>query len=258
MTRERRWFTHYSREPRGIRWWLHIGRRVIGVEFYWWGARCLASVSTDDDGWNAALALPPLALFVSLDGFPLWQPTRTAVATWENPPREFTLPEGRECRLAVHDWTIWFTPWGRTMEWKSSDPWWVRGASINLRDLALGRARYSCVPLGLPIAAVVPMPEGDYPAVFTPQRQTWKRPRWFAHVRDSFDIKIAKGIPFAGKGENSWDCGDDGLFGMGAEGTMEDAIATVRETVLRRRHRYGAPSDAAIAEALTAGAPDAR
>ena len=250
MTKKRGWFTHSSRERHGIRWWLHVSRRVVGVEFYWWGARCHASVSTDDEGWNLAVAFPPVARYLSLEGFPLWQPTRTCVATWEQPPRPFVIPESRESRIAFHDWTLWVTPWGRSMEWRKADPWWVRGWSLNVRDLVLGRTRYTCQPLGPAVSALVPMPEGAYPATFSPQRQTWARPRWFSQVRESFNIDIPKGIPFAGKGENSYDCGDDWLFGMSAEGSLEQAIEAVRATVLKRRARYGEPSEQAVKDAL--------
>lgn len=240
-----------SPEPHGRRMHCRFGkRRAIDVECYWWGLRCLATVRTDENGWHFALALPPLALFVAIEGFPLWQPTRSALATWENPPRAFTVPDDRECRLAVHDWTIWFTPWGRSMEWHSADPWWVKGVTLNVLDVLFGKTRYRCDMLSAPITAYIDMPEGQYPATFTPMRQTWSRPRGFTRTRESFEIEIPKGIPFAGKGENSWDCGDDGLFGMSAEGTLEQAIAAVRETVTRIRKRYGAPSANAIAKAL--------
>lgn len=244
---------HYSREGKnGVRAWWNFGsqqRRCLKVEFYWWSPRCNASVSVDDEGWSWALALPPFALYLGFDGFPAWKPMRLCVATWDN-NREFMLTDQREASVSVHDWTIRMTPWGRSMEWAAKDPWWVRGVSLNLTDVVLGKSRYVCEQIGQSFPVSIPMPEGDYPAVFQRQRQTWKRPRWFAHTRESFDITIPKGIPFAGKGENAYDCDDDGLYGMGAEGTVEDAVAAVRATVLRSRKRYGAPSPASIQSAL--------
>jgi hypothetical protein len=243
-----------SREKHGCRIWWHFkgGRhRVIGVELGWWHSFCHAGVSVDDEGWNLSLALPPLFFHLSLEGFPIWQPQRMCVATWRTPPEDIWLTDQRECRIGIHDWTIWLHPWSKTMEWAANDPWWVRGVTFNLRDFVLGRTDYTCETLGPAFAVSIPMPEGVYTATFQPQRQTWTRPRWRRSlVRESFDIRIPKGIPFAGKGENSWDCGDDGLFGMGAEGTVEQAVATVRESVMARRHRYGAPSEDAIREAL--------
>lgn len=247
-------FWHTSRETHGLRVWWHLKsprHRCIAVEVGWWHRFCHIGIDCDDDGWNLSLAFPPLFFHLSLEGFPLWRPQRKHVFNWETPPREVWLPERRECRIAFHDWTLWLQPWSKWGEWCAADPWWVRGVSFNLRDFALGRPRYTCDALGPPLHVRIPMPEGEYAAVLTPQRQTWTRPRWFRHVRDSFDISIPNGIPFAGKGENSWDCGDDGLFGMSADGTVEQAIEAVRGTVLRSRQRYGMPSEGAIREALS-------
>ncbi len=61
----------------------------------------------------------------------------------------------------------------------------------------------------------VEMPEGDYPAVFKSYRARWRRPRWFASPwLWRHEIEVVGGlVPFAGKGENSWDCDDDGVSG---------------------------------------------
>lgn len=242
-------FHHWHRETHGFRWFWHLGRSVVSVEFYWWSLRCLLAADVDDEGWTFGAALPPFTLFLSLNGFGLWKPREKHIFTWDN-NREVWLTAQREFRFAIHYWTIWFTPWGRSMEYLTADPWWVRGVSLNLKDVVVGRWRYTCETIGPTQTVMIPMPEGVYLAEFTPQRQTWKRPRWFTYARESFDIKIPKGIPFAGKGENSWDCGDDGLFGMGAEGTITEAVECVRQTVLERRRRYGQPSAEAITEAM--------
>ena len=103
---------------------------------------------------------------------------------------------------------------------------------------------------GIPV--VIPMPEGVYHGTAKIERRTWKRPLWFAFSRVSTTIDCPRGIPFAGKGENSWDCGDDGLFGWGAEGpSIEKAIARGVESVLESRRRYGMPSQRAIDDAVT-------
>jgi hypothetical protein len=245
-------FWHTSKEKHGLRLWWHFkggSHRVIGIELGWWHHFCHAAINVDDDGWNLSLALPPFFFHLSLDGFPIWQPQRKCIATWDG-DREFWLTDQRECRIAIFNWKLWLTPWGKSMEWASADPWWVRGFTFDMKRAVIGKTDYICEQTGPTQTVQIPMPEGFYSAQFTPQRQTWKPRRWFGTVRESFDIKIPKGIPFAGKGENSWDCGDDGLFGMSAEGTVEQAIAKVRETVMERRRRYGNASDETIREAL--------
>jgi hypothetical protein len=247
---ERKVWTHGICERHGYRWWLHIGRRCLGIEVSWWTHFCHVGAEVDDEGWKLSAAFPPLAIWVSLENFGLWRPTYQTVATWRNPPETITLPQQRQCRLSIYDWTIRFDPWAKSMEWCRADPWWVRGVSFDVKDFALGRTRYTCEKMGEPFDVPIPMPEGTYRAVFQRQRQTWRRPRWFSHTRDSYDIDIPKGIPFAGKGENSWDCGDDGLFGLSAEGSIEQAIEHVRASVMRSRRKYGHASDDAIREAL--------
>lgn len=230
-------FWHSSKERNGRRFWWHLGRRdaeraVIAVEFYWLSGRFGVHVGHDYDGWNLSLRVPPFALYVSLDGFRLWRPVGS-----------------REFEFYVSEWRVRLTPWGRCNEWRKADPWWVRGVSLDIRDLVLGKMRYDVDQLAL-VPCSVPMPEGTYPAVAKIERFTRKRSRWFASVETSAWLDIPKGIPHAGKGENSWDCGDDGLFGIGGA-TVDDAIRRAQESVTKSRKRYGRASEAAMQRALS-------
>jgi hypothetical protein len=244
-------FTHSSREKHGIRWWAHFrtetSPRCIGVEFYWWSRHCGLTVSTDDEGWNMSFRLPPFALYVSLEGFPLWRPMAKHIFTWDN-NREVWLPDRREFSIAIHNWTIWFSPWGRWGEWRTRDQWWIRGVSLNLQRLALGEHVYEAEELAL-VPCVVTMPEGNYQAVAKVQRVTRGFQRWFKRTGQEVQLNIAKGIPFAGKGENSYDCDDDGLFGIGGD-SIDGAIANAQRAVNERRQRYGHASPETIREAL--------
>lgn len=243
-------FFHKSRERRGIRAWWHFGgddsRACIGVEFYWLSPRFGVTVESDDDGWNISLRIPPLALYVSLERLGLWQPIARIYTSPDG--KQYPIPDHREFDFNIYDWTIRLTPWGRWGEWNAVDPWWIRGVSLNLPDAVLGRTKYTAEELAL-VPCSVPMPEGVYPAVAKIERCTWKRPRWFALVRTSAWLDIPKGIPHAGKGENSWDCGDDWLYGIGGV-SVDDAIENARRSVLRSRERYGNASDEAMREAL--------
>lgn len=90
---------------------------------------------------------------------------------------------------------------------------------------------------------VVSMPEGDYPAVASFESRVWVRKRSpFHRVRLSTWIDIPVGIPFSGKGENSWDMGEDALYGTGCEGhDIEKSIKEARESALRYREQRGDP-----------------
>ena len=245
-------FSHLTREPHGIRWFAHFSHRSsIRIEFYWWSLRFGTSLSSDDEGWTFSLRVPPIALWISLDGM-LWQPKETHIATWDN-DRSFTLATHREFSFYISEWRVHLSPWGRSMEWRSQDPWWVQGVSVDLKDLVLGRMHYHTETLGDPIPIDIGMPEGRYPALATLKRATRKRSRWLTFVESYYDVRIPKGVPFAGKGENSYDCDDDGLFGYSSyEKTLEAVAAEGATHVLNRRTRYGKPSQTSIDEALRA------
>lgn len=90
---------------------------------------------------------------------------------------------------------------------------------------------------------VIPMPEGDYPAVASFERRVWVRKRSpFHRVRLDTSIDIPVGIPFSGKGENSWDMGEDALYGTGCGGhDLQKAIEAVQKSVMDYRKRRGDP-----------------
>lgn len=227
-----------------------------------WGVTIGGGDSGSDLGFT--LAIPFVCtVYVTLDRvFP-----RYVVGT------DFERGHDRQISCYFADWTFRYSLWvGSMASWSRQFPWcrWWRQGSIDFKDLILGRARHTLErrrrtkheTIWMPEDTVeydlfeilIPMPEGAYPARAHVERRTWKRPRWpWPIVRVSVAVDIPKGIPFAGKGENSWDCGDDGLFGYGAEGdSIEHAIGHGVESVLTSRRRYGKPSPQAIREALGA------
>lgn len=245
-------FQHSSREKHGIRWWLHWGkdsRSSVGVEFYWWWWRFYGvTLGPDDEGWNLSIRVPPFALYLSLEHRGLWTPQRKCIAIWDS-DREFWVTDRREFDVSISDWTLRFTPWGRWGEWNSRDPWWIRGISFDVRHFVLGKRVYLAEELAL-VPCHVPMPEGNYPAVAKVQRVTRGFERWFKRTGQEVTLNIPKGIPFAGKGENSWDCGDDGLFGIGGD-SIDHAIRRAQEAVHESRRRHGHASSETVAEALS-------
>lgn len=247
-------FHHWSKEDHGFRFWWHAGNRsVFCVEMAFLRSHCHASIETGDS-WKISAAIPGIALWLTFEGFGLWHPQRKCIATWDG-NREFWLNDQRECRIDCHDWTIHVVPWGKSMEWCKADPWWVRGLSFDVKRFVLGRTHHSTITLKDKIPLAIPMPEGTYPATAKIVQATWRRSRWLPSTRTYVQVDVPKGIPFAGKGENSWDCGDDGLFGYSVEGTsLEHAIAHGVESVLKSRRRYGKPSNQAIKDALSASA----
>ena len=128
--------------------------------------------------------------------------------------------------------------------------WFWRNA---LLDFLFGKTQYYRHRIDVTPAPVdIELPEGCYKAEVTRERECWMRPRWpFRKVRSCMDIDIPGGIPFAGKGENPWDCDDDALYGTSCDGhDFERAKQAVVESAMAERHKYGNPSPSSISHHL--------
>lgn len=97
----------------------------------------------------------------------------------------------------------------------------------------------------------IPMPEGVYPATWQKITYVTRYTKSLGKLRDrilgprshtSIKLDIPGGIPVEGKGENSWDCGMDGILGTSGK-TVEDAVANCVRSALRQRNQYGGPHD---------------
>lgn len=140
---------------------------------------------------------------------------------------------------------VWFSVWETVHMSSHRDPWWMRGR-IGLDDVAdflFGKTKYSKQVLE-ERTVKIPMPEGTYDATVTIELARWTRARFpwrpLSKQRVGSDVKIPQGIGFPGKGENSWDCGDDALFGISCRATtVEAAIGETVASALRNRQRYG-------------------
>lgn len=140
-------YLHSCRESL-LNWrhWFHFGaagRRCINLE---WLVRlrhpfCMLGFRTGEDGWHFSFGIPPLAIFLSFEGFGLPLPMKKHIFQWDG-GREVTLPEKREFNLSIHDWTLRFVPWGRDGEWRSVDPWWIRGVHLNLNPFRATHNRH--------------------------------------------------------------------------------------------------------------------
>ena len=126
---------------------------------------------------------------------------------------------------------------------------WLRSIKRNKQVMLfsanwiLGRAKYTREVLeqDIPVLVKVGQWDGDeYRGVAHKDRATWKR-RFSTKVVESYGIDMQEGIPFPGKGENSWDCGDDAYFGFGGV-TIEGAVAHIIEEVKKRRGKNWRPS----------------
>lgn len=208
-------------EQRGGRCWWQLGRFEFHVE--WSLIRFDFSLGLDlgtgdlHDGILLNANIPPLGHFYfGLEGF-------------------HRMPE-RELSISWHSGSIWLHLLSDRWEWKRGDR---RVQVLHVWDWLLGNVRYSTRDLEQR-AVVLGLPERDYSATARLFMSTWKRPRWFARRIMRIDIDIPDGLPIPGKGENSWDCEDDAIFGHTAPATSirqgcENLVLGVLKTRLKRQ-----------------------
>lgn len=114
---------------------------------------------------------------------------------------------------------------------------------LNIVDWLLGRQQYSHRVLEKQDDATVYIEADDrfYDCTVELAEDSWKRPRWpriqkIVHA----DVRFVVPVPIPGKGENSWDCGDDAIFSSCfAAASIPEALEHVKTDVLRRRAKYG-------------------
>lgn len=215
--------------PKGLpyegRCWLNTPRGEFKFAWHLWNKALRFSVQSDADSGGVQLgwALPPASFWF------------TAPVPFRKPDYEHT----NYLSLSVHDSSLWWQFGGNSFgDWSRDTPKWKHG-NFNFGDFFLGDVKYT---EGSPeIQKVkIPMPEGAYDATVTLREDRWERPRWKTLRLRRASVDVPLGIPFPGKGENSWDCGEDAVFGLSCcADTVEEAIGKQVETVLRNRRRYG-------------------
>lgn len=148
----------------------------------------------------------------------------------------------RSTGIRCFEQRIWFEIWNWDFGWSKDQPKWM---SFNWSpvDFLLGKREYSSknlLPWPKQESVLIPG-EGAYPVEVMLTEDVWKRKRWpWPIVRRCADIKCIRPIPIPGKGENSWDCGEDAIHGKGcAATTVEEALGQLKESVLKTRERYG-------------------
>jgi hypothetical protein len=137
--------------------------------------------------------------------------------------------------------------WAKDGHWSRSDPWWMN-QSREWERLFFGKTATEdeIVDSG---ATLVPMPEANYSATFKITRYEKSYVGPLGRLRDATlgkrshfvtEIKPGNPVPVPGKGENSYDCGDDAIYSSSVGGRNVDAaVARLIESALRDRRLYG-------------------
>lgn len=162
------------------------------------------------------------------------------------------------CNIYWYECAIWWHFLAKKWESSSSDPWWMSG-SFHVDDFFLGKSelirdRWISVEN-------IEFKMGEN--LFNMDSIKWEKWRRFRrHIPYSLyhkdaihvEMNIKKPPLYSGKGENSWDCGDDGTYGLSMDWkylkpTWENknecarlAIDYYVESVLKNAKRYGGSS----------------
>ncbi len=222
---DRKWWHHSHYEGSCWRWWLHgpKGDDVASVEVSWRSSLTGLWFQRSDGGkYSVSIGL----YWVYATGgirFP-----------WVK------RGDRRSLQLTFHDRAVWWNVWRNDDSWSSDVPYW-RSGSFHPVDALFGRD--VCTRITKEQRDVlVPMPEKAYPATAELVEFSWKRPGWpWARKMLRVSIEVPGGIPHSGKGENSWDCGDDATFGMttGECRSIPEGVGQLVGSCLRDRVRYG-------------------
>lgn len=148
--------------------------------------------------------------------------------------------EDRQLSVSFHDSAMYWNIWTPSMEWNKQKHGRRQGA-FHPVDFLFGRTKYSEVPIREE-RVEIPMPERSYPATVKLCEAQWRRKRWplvWTRVRRA-EITPDTPIPFPGKGENSWDCGEDATHSMTCQAySSSEAIGKMVASVMRSRMKYG-------------------
>jgi hypothetical protein len=247
------WFTFYANEKSRA--------RGLQVEWNLWSPTTIftlgVNVKDHDHDVLLKVGLWPINLYFVLENvFP-----KTLNAWWHRRYRYADREVGITIRRDVYSVNGGLDVSGKL--WVGDEVKRGRSFYFNLPDALLtpifGRIKHSEEVLdSKPVK--IPMPEGEYDGNAKLTRSTWKRPRlpFPSLVREGAHLDIPHGIPFEGKGENSWDCGEDGVFGIGSTGGYDEVIKRAREFALSRRAKYGRSDNGYPPPEVRAAAIEAR
>ncbi len=267
----RHWFQNLKKEDKDKRWFHFRGsvyfgekeRRSFDYSFASGPALSLKYTHGSGDEYKSLIVIG--ALFFTMY-FTFYLPKRfyfqkKCIATWdkENPNREFYLCQGRKFGFYLYDWAFVWSFYEKEHESSTRDPWWM-SQYIHIDEIFLGKME--AIKDDLQSEENIYFMLGD--KEFKMDSISWHRWRRFRRFIPyslyhkttlSLELKITRPPVRAGKGENSWDCGDDGTYGMSThwphpipgwtnrDAHIKQAIEIYVESVMRDVKRYGRSRD---------------
>lgn len=265
------WHTSPSHEKRGEslrqagRFWWHIYSTTLHVEWSWFNrslswAKVGFDIAADEEDIQFTIVIPRI-LYLSIAGerLPILHRILREARSGYGYESSLSWADGSlrihviHCETwgagTVHRWWIprWISIW-KSIGYKEH-PGVGFYVSFNFDYLILGKYERTEDLIGDPIRLEIPIePDNSfglqYFATFQRQRET----RWRSHfpgrqrIQEYIDVRTDNPPLHAGKGENGWDQGDDGIMGTGYHvATFEEAVNKYQEAVYRDRKKYGMP-----------------
>lgn len=209
-------------------WWHFSNRKCLGFEWNLGKIRFNLGVNYGgfaDSELTLIFCIPFISLYLSFENF--FKRLRKSDAD-------------KHTGIAIHNGSIWIDIGKDNDGWNSKRDKF-KHIVITPMDIIFGRMKYNKLELERS-EANIPMNEGAYPAEICLVECTWKRKRLpFKKKIIRAEIEMLKPIPIPGKGENSWDCGENAIYSLTLPNktTIAAAISGVVESCLRDRFKYG-------------------
>ncbi|HEY9678656.1 MAG TPA: hypothetical protein V6C76_11645 [Drouetiella sp.] len=232
----RAWFTFNHNDPScrnetslNVEWYL--GRTGLRLDFGY--------QADYENTFKFSFALPGIQLYFTLEGAPAYKFVRY---------NEILCKHQGCFSFYAHANALWLKLWGDIWS-ENNKQWWQKTHVFHIDDFFLGKETYTSVEASEKKVVTFPMPEGMYECTMWATQSIRKRPRWFAKIQNWVEVSFEndqKPPRFAGKGENSWDQGDNGIWGTSfATESFFDAANKYVDMVLKYRKRYGNPRELA-------------
>lgn len=234
--------------------WNLLGGTVLGGWKDWLSADAEIRLSYEEDpGITLHLSLSRLiAVWITI-GLP-----RRWLTSWMLSDRTFGIKLGYIGDIAwiTFAHAQWAEDCGMTDYYRRQNPrthtdlqlwpgWELKIKWPPVLDWVLGRAKHHKTDVQSTYVKI-PLDNKEYDGKLTIEQRYFKRPRWpWAYRRAYTSYLEVKSPPrFAGKGESSWDCGDDAIYGFGTnELRPASVVGLYVKRVLENRERYGMPSE---------------
>lgn len=206
------------------KWWHFGNRKSIAIEVAGWKSTPHISLRADPDerGVTFSIALG-FAIYVSFDGFipRSWYPTMSYTEGGER------YPDEREITVRIHGGAIWWDFWvSESFSNICANKTWRKG-SFHYMDKIKGKHDYQRKEADRR-QFLLPFLEGIYNVEVIKWDRTDKWPRWPTHRMTTWEVRAGyydknrewkdKPIPVEGKGESSWDCGEDATWSISFPG----------------------------------------